>query len=204
MSNYIELFNDLAKSQRPFPINGISKSWIPINPDAADTSEQSARLSIDGLKIVSRRPEDNVGKCFGATMATSMKLLRERIKHVITIGDVLHDGRSYFKTTRDTLEREMNEGCESLEKTKAHAWITLENGTILDMTIKPSIAITTRQKPMKWNEAIFLSTKNNMNVKHIPMMLGLEYQVRAVISQDPMAEYMLQRWATDMQDVLAD
>lgn len=203
MNDYIRSFNGLADSQCPFFIGNASKAWISINPNADDASEKSLAVANSALKIVSSRPEDNVGKCFGAAMVVSNMLLRERIKHVITIGDVQYDGQRYFKTTREILEREMEDGCDSPTNAKAHAWITLENGTIMDMTIKASIAMRTRRKPMKWNEAIFLSTKNNLNLKHIPIMLGLEYQARAVISQNPMAESLLRRWASSMQDVLA-
>ncbi len=125
------------------------------------------------------------GRCFIVVRELSYVLFELKIKHTVTIGDIeLNDGM-YVGLSKQGLKKELNSGYqydiddrgEPIGKAaNAHAWITLENGVIIDGTILASLNRKVSKEPLTLKEAIYHSKMNNPSIiRHIPFMTGFAY-----------------------------
>jgi hypothetical protein len=203
MDNYIKRFNEVVLRQAPLLFEDKSlEPWTTVDACLIDQSEQAKKVATHLLKRVVRRPIDLVGSCFGAVQVVSCALIKDGIKHIVTVGDVVVDGRSVFGASLQGLKREMQEGCDSLNLAKAHAWITLENGEVMDLTIRSSNAHRNCEHQPDWSDFIYFSSEPNSSLKHVPLMVGIEYQLRAVVENSIEAHEVMIAWARDIQKIL--
>jgi hypothetical protein len=148
------------------------------------------------------------GQCFRVARELSYILFKLGIRHTVTVGDIeLIDGL-YVGLSIDRLQQDVAEGY-GLDfqngrpvgrPINAHAWITLENGCVIDTTILPS-QHRKSQNPsefLTFSEAVYFSGKEHTPVvRHIPMMTGLaDHQLVLIGEGDGDAQNYCQ-WSED-------
>lgn len=132
-------------------------------------------------------------KCFVASALTSSVLCVNNVPHALTIGDVRYtDGILYIGATRKNLNTDIKKGFNpkltsgmvSIPSAKAHCWITLPNGAILDPTIITHALIKNghfHEVPDRFEDAIFrLGNGCRYVSEHIPLLTGTTYIQKAV------------------------
>ena len=203
MTDYISKFNHLAVTQRGLGGNEDIKLWFSADASRTVNIQGAAAIIRRTLKQLGLKAAHLPGKCFSTVAAASHTLLLENVKHTVTIGDVIVDGKRYFGATAASIGEDMEKGFMATEPANAHSWITLENGVVLDLTIISSFALQQRRKLPKMAKAIYVSDRSReLKFVHIPYFLGLEYFVK--VTTPPSEESFLgsMLWATQMDDVL--
>lgn len=124
-----------------------------------------------------------VGSCFMMVRDASYVLHKNRFRHTLTIGNVLVDGKPYYETTPDSLRAEIHKGYVANKPAIAHAWLTLDSGQIVDLTILASLAHAVRREEdcIGLANAILVSLPDeNSSIRHLPMLTGFGYHIRVV------------------------
>jgi hypothetical protein len=202
-SEYVPSFNQLAVTQPRLGGNDEIKLWISANPTHFVDVEGVVATVRQTLKPFFPRTEDIVGRCFSSVAMASQALLSKSIKHTVTVGDVLVNGKSYFNATEDSIKTDMQAGFLEAEPANAHAWITLENGLILDITILTSLALRNRHRTPKWAKAIYVSDQSSLyQLRHLPYFLGPEYIARVSAPLSEASVLLSIHWAQQIDDVL--
>jgi len=126
------------------------------------------------------------GMCFPIAREVSHVMMDLKIKHAITVGDIhLADG-VYVGLSHASLHKELGEGYQIVfnesglpcaAPANAHAWITLENGQIIDATILASQHRKSgKGGKLSFEEAFYyFGTPGAPAMKHVPYMTGLAY-----------------------------
>jgi hypothetical protein len=204
MANYITAFNNVA-DKASTTLNGLPiKTWVHVDPEASDRSEEAKNFALAAVQLMAAEPHDLIGKCFANVSLVSSKLLREQIKHTVTIGDVFVNGTSYFGATHASLLADMEMGSSVESPAAAHAWITLENGVVIDVTLNASLANKGNKPAVDWAQAIYVSTEPYEHVEHVPMLLGTEYQLRAIVVDNEFAKQYFIAHSRLVADLLTD
>jgi len=192
MQSYIETFRE-ALARTDGLAGGMSNYPLQIDPG----------LTIDMTVVVAAIAEDFAGfiphtdllpgGCFRIARDLSYILFNLGVRHTITVGDIeLVDGR-YVGLSLENLMRDVAagyqvdfvDGVPAGKPIEAHAWITLENGMVIDATILASqhrkCAYPTA--PLPFEDAVFYTGKPNTPIiRHIPMMTGLVYHQKVLTS----------------------
>jgi hypothetical protein len=210
MKSYVDMFNHLANNQKPFMDN--LKLWHSINTEAESTTDIAIVVINKLIKVLAKklsyRPMHFSGQCFSLVSSASMNLNRLGIKHFVTIGDIEIDNKPYFKTTTASIQQELIDGYSADSPAVAHAWITLENGVIIDMTLLPSISIhmsPVRKKSLKFNQMLYISDKytGNRKIKHIPLFLGPQYIIRVTSEYNEVSRAEVGNWIKGIHELLS-
>lgn len=135
----------------------------------------------DFLDGVVKSASGLIGQCFHATREASYVLFEAGIDNSVTIGNVSIAGKPQFSTTAATLRKEMQKGFVPAEPANAHAWLTLDSGQVIDLTILASYAHRTGKGEPSLEEAIYLSDYTSFaQMVHTPYMTGFAYHLRVV------------------------
>lgn len=200
---YIERFNELAKTQAGFGVDDSLKLWLPIEGDKSCDVKRAIQVIRKSLKMVGFRPESMVGKCFQTVTVSSHALLEDGIKHTVTIGNVNVNRSPYYPTSKLIIEEEMIKGFVPNEVANAHAWFTLEDGTIIDITILSSLARKNKQKFPKFVKAIYSSQEDYpYQLEYFPYSLGIEYLTRVTTEPSEIKLQAVFKWVKKMESVL--
>ncbi|RMM39285.1 hypothetical protein QO021_30265 (plasmid) [Pseudomonas amygdali pv. lachrymans] len=148
------------------------------------------------------------GMCFRAARELSYILLELGVRHTVTVGDIeLVDGL-YVGLDLEQLQRDVaggyvldsQDGRPVGRPINAHAWITLENGCVIDTTILPS-QHRKSQNPselLSFAESVYFSGKQHTPVvRHIPMMTGLVYHQLVLIGEGDGDAQNYCQWSED-------
>ena len=123
------------------------------------------------------------GHCFQVVREVSYVLFDLGIKHALTIGDVRLPTGLYIGMSKQKLKRELRDGYKlDFDKfgnpvgvpANAHAWITLENGQIIDATILASMNRKAGKEPLAIRDT-FYHFGLNVEIVHIPFLTGFAY-----------------------------
>lgn len=131
------------------------------------------------------------GMCFTIARELSYVLFDLGIRHTVTIGDIelvdgLYVGISSARMQGDIVagyQIDVVDGIPTGRPADAHAWITLENGSVIDATILASQHRKNAgaKKPLSFRDAIYHSGKlDTCVVRHIPMFTGLVYHQKVL------------------------
>jgi len=198
MNSYISQFNDIAKSQIN-KIGGVEKRpWLEIEPSIIIDISIVQEVITNFYESYGLRMEDLVGKCFKNVHLLSLLLLDVGIKNTITIGNVLVNGSARYGCDKSSIYRDVDVGYEC-RIADAHAWITLQNGEVIDLSIIPSSEGNAfKRKHMKPISCIYFSSKKySRRYEHIPYFLGDEYIYRVILEPNErnisFAQYSAQR-----------
>ena len=148
------------------------------------------------------------GKCFRVARELSYILLELGVRHTVTVGDIeLVDGL-YVGLDLEQLQRDVaggygldfQDGRPVGRPINAHAWITLENGCVIDTTILPS-QHRKSQNPselLSFAESVYFSGKQHTPVvRHLPMMTGLVYHKLVLIGEGDGDAQNYCQWSED-------
>jgi hypothetical protein len=152
-----------------------------------------AKCIADEFSILLPHSDVLPGRCFRVARRLSYLLIKLQIKHTVTIGDIKLDSGWYVSTSRKKIKNELkagyqfsinDEGLPIGRPIDAHAWITLENGQILDATILPLYHRENKPaaKPLSFKDSIYYHGKDNTpTLKHIPLMTGFGYHAMVLM-----------------------
>lgn len=205
MQNYVESFQ--IASQRTDALAG-GMSNYPLKIDSG--------LAIDMVSIVSEiaadfsvylQPTDVLrGKCFQVTRDISYIFLNLGVRHAVTVGDVelvdgLHVGLNLEKFMRDVADGyEFVDGIPAGKRIDPHAWITLENGFVVDATVLASQECkgSNLEEVLLFEDAVYVTGKpNSPVVRHVPMMTGFVYQQKVLSALRSGDRQNYQQWYED-------
>lgn len=203
MINYLRAFNNLVKEAPDLGDLENSKFAIPVNPNIECNTDLALQKIRRSLKEIYASPFQLVGRCYEAVRFASFALCEIKVKHTITIGNVLVNDKPYFTTTKQSIENEKKEGFIPYEPANAHAWLTLEDGTILDCTIIPSTARWNKEREPKWIKAIYCSkVPYKKKLEHIPLNVGIDYLAKVVNLPSYINAIQIAEWACKIDDLL--
>ena len=190
MQKYIESFRD-AMERTDSLAGRMSNYPLVIDPclniDLASVVAATAKDFSEFIPHTDLLP----AMCFRVARELSYVLFELGIRHTVTVGDIeLVDGL-YVGVTFDKLRQDVAEGYQldvidsrSFGKPiNAHAWITLENGCVIDATV---LASQHRKRSnstdvLSFEDAVYYTGKPDTPViRHIPMMTGLVYHQKVL------------------------
>ena len=152
-------------------------------------------INIDIIKVVKTIAQDFsefmpqlANMCTSIVREVSYILFELKIKHTVTIGDVKTTNNYYLGINENDIKNDLKkgyqyhineEGVPIVEIINIHAWITLENGQIIDPTILSTLNKNYSQ--LSFEDAIYYSGKNDTPViKHVPLMTGFAYHIQCL------------------------
>ena len=184
MQTYIESFREAAERT-----DGLARgmSNYPLKIDQSIKINMGSVVADIAKELSEFLPHTEVlpGNCFQISRELSYILFNLGIRHTITIGDVelsdgLYLGLSAEKLVRDVTDGDKLDSADNLPASKhAHAWITLENGIVLDATLLASLhrKSSNPEEVLCFEDSVYFTGKPNTPViQHIPMMTGFVYQ----------------------------
>lgn len=200
MNNYINTFNRIASTQKSF----LPDLWLPIDETVNIDLERVLNIIRMTLKQSYDSPEELIGECFKVADIVSNILLDNQIRHSVTIGEVLINRQQYFNISNEDILKELKNGYQQNEPAKGHAWITLENGIIIDCTILSSLSYKHKKKPLKWIKSIYTSKEMySINIEHIPYHLGPEYIAKVVMEPSEHSFLHVYNWICSIDNMNA-
>ncbi len=190
--SYKDDFNHLANTLEGF--EGI-KGWFPIDETIEVDMDQVLGICRKSIqRFIDLRELGNThnlsGDCFGIIYVLSQELWAEGIKHTHTVGNVFINDKPYYEgVTNDSIQSDLVPDAVDYDTpVNSHTWITLEDGTIIDATILPSLNINRRKKKKALNvvKALY-DSKSGCNriddkwkIDHKPYYLGPDYYLKVV------------------------
>lgn len=198
MNSYISQFNNIAKSQINIIGGEEKRPWLEIEPSIVIDVSIVLDVIAKFYESYGLRLEDLVGKCFKNVHFLSLLLLDVGIKNTITIGNVVVNGNYRYGCDKSSIYEDIDRGyiCKIAD---AHAWITLQNGEIIDLSIIPSSEGNAfKRKHMKPVNCVYFSSKKYSRLyEHVPYFLGDEYIYRVILEPNEanisFAQYSAQR-----------
>jgi hypothetical protein len=154
------------------------------------------------------------GQCFRVARELSYILFDLGIRHTVTVGDIALVDGLYVGLTLEKLQQDIAEGylldfVDGLPVGKpidAHAWITLENGCVIDATILASQhrKSSNASEFLRFEDAIYYSGKPSTPIiRHIPMLTGLVYHQK-VLTADVDGDFQIYcKWYEDYARLMA-
>lgn len=122
-----------------------------------------------------------IGNCFCATREASYALFEAGIDNSLTIGNVAVNGKPRYTTTAATIRTEMQKGYVPSKPANAHAWLTLNTGQVVDLTVLASYYHHSGLKVPPLEDAIYLSGHTRSEpVTHTPYLTGFAYHLHVV------------------------
>jgi hypothetical protein len=203
MFDYISSFNDIAETQID-AISGNKKCpWLKIDQELYIDIHYVEQIIVRYYENFGVQIKDLVGKCFKNIHFVSLFLVESGVKNTITIGNVKVNGVAKFGCDKSTILGDIDRGYER-GIADAHAWITLPNGAIIDLSILPSSEGNSfKKKHMRPAKCIFCSSKKYDKVyEHIPLYLGDEYIYRVVLQPDDKSVAFAQISAQKIRNLL--
>lgn len=202
MNNYINTFNRIASTQKSFLPDLNFIPWLPIDETVNIDLERVLNMIRITLKQYYDSPKELIGECFKVADIVSNILLDNQIRHSVTIGEVLINRQQYFKISNEDILNELENGYQQNEPAKGHAWITLENGIIIDCTILSSLSHKLKKKPLKWIKSIYISQDvHTTDIEHIPYYLGPEYIFQVVMEPSEYSFFYVSNWMYKIENV---
>lgn len=191
MKDYISLYNEAMKRSTELfkPALLPAKVSIDTNKPEYDIAAIKAAIIQDFIEFIPS-PQSMIGRCFKIVREGSYVLQSMGIPHYLTIGNIEYKGTPYFTTTVQSLYSEIKNGYTPFEPANAHAWLTLDSGQIVDLTILPSLDAQYGSGSLGWESAIFVSDSNVVpEIRHIPMLTGFGYHFHVVTSEFDIQNY---------------
>lgn len=181
-SEYIRAYDSVFDTQSDgHGLDGM-RLWLPIDVLAEQDADDAVSICRRELKRNGMEKDVLLGSCFSAVKIASLVLCDRGVRHTVTVGNVVVNSCSWYETTPQSIERDLEEGFVLGEPAVAHSWITLENGRILDFTLLYSMANRWKRKPPKLINGIYTcGNVRPQKIVHVPMFLGPMYYAKVVV-----------------------
>lgn len=207
MQEYIQAFKE-AVARTDAIAAGLSNYPLRIQPGLKIDIPQIVDAIARDLSSFLPHTDVMPGRCFRIARDLSYILFELGVRHTVTVGDIeLVDGL-YVDLTLEQLQHDVAEGygldfqngCPVGRPINAHAWITLENGCVIDTTILPSQhrKSANPSELLTFADAVYFSGKQHTPVvRHIPMMTGLVYHQLVLIGEGDGDALNYCQWSED-------
>lgn len=154
------------------------------------TSHLQAR-EIDSQLTIDRHAEYLAHNCYELHAAASQYLEAHGVAHDLVLGDVLVNGAPHYDASVDGLLRAAALPLDAAGRVAGHCWLTLEDGTILDATLRAALSDASAQQsawsladlihvatwdPEKGAARLVLDLvgMSAARVEYLPMLIGAE------------------------------
>ncbi|WP_460042240.1 hypothetical protein [Pseudomonas sp. S2_H01] len=159
----------------------IDNSIFSLDVALTDNSKQSIfQLCGDALYQAGLQSSSHLaGKCAPIHLMLKERLKAELgIETLITIGDRFWDDYVYCEMTKESVENELD-STKIFEPIKAHVWLTLSDGTILDCTAEAHADILFGRGEHPAHQCIMIVSPNKAEDAktgyHRPVLVGSEF-----------------------------
>ena len=113
-------------------------------------------------------------------------------------------GCPYFEISAEPIDQDIRAGFLEGEILNAHTWLTLMCGTVIDLTILPSIHHKQNRRPLKFIQALYQSDKpGSYGITHEPLFLGPMFQIRCSGSRDETGLGSSFEWVKSIDELLS-
>ncbi|MHA6140985.1 hypothetical protein ACX3YC_26795 [Pseudomonas mohnii] len=193
MQNYVESFQ--IASQRTDALAG-GMSNYPLKIDSGLTINIASVVAQIAKDFSEFLPHTDVlpGQCFRIARELSYILFDLGIRHTVTVGDIelvdgLYVGLNLEKFVLDVANGyrlEFVDGLPAGKPIEPHAWITLENGFVVDATVLASqhCKSSNPEEVLSFEDALYFTGKPNTRViRHIPMLNGFVYYQKVLTAR---------------------
>ena len=190
MQDYVEAFRQAAERTDALA-GGMSNYPLKIdsglNIDLASVVAKIAEVLSEFMSLADVLP----GQSFRVVRDLSYALFDLRIRHTVTVGDVelvdgLHIGLTHQKLAWDVSGSNQSDFMNRRfagKPVKAHAWITLEDGSVIDATILATQHCKSSKPKGVFSvlDAVYYTGKTDTPVvRYIPMLTGFVYHQRVL------------------------
>lgn len=192
----------------------VDRAWFPdMRVDSScqvDISGLTDALALDFQEFM-ENTAGLAGRCFQVVREVSYVLMDLRLGHEVTIGDVLLPDGPYVSLSRQRLKRDLRAGyridCDENGypvgvPAHAHAWITLQDGQVIDATVLSSMNRRAGLEPLSFQDIIY-HDRHPANIHHLPLMTGFGYH--GEVLTHPLDRYfdIYRSWFVDHSDFMA-
>jgi len=192
IAQYIRLFKDAYVWTNEHTDPNLNYPMV-IRPEASvDMPSVTRALAKDFAEFVANT-DCLPGCCFPIAREVSYVLFQLRIPHAVTIGDIELADKYYVGLSKESLIKELDAGYvihddESGRPASApansHAWITLENGQIIDATILASQHRKGGGPPLAFADVFYyFGRPNSPNMRRVPFMTGFAYHYNVLTNR---------------------
>jgi len=184
IAQYIRLFKDAYAWTNEHTDPNFNYPMV-IRPEASVDMPSVTRALAKDFEVFIDNTNILPGNCFWIAREVSCVLFTLRIPHAVTIGDIEITDKHYVGVSKESLTKKLDagymihedeNGLPASAPATAHAWITLENGQIIDATILASQNRKSGGPPLAFADAFYYFGRPNApNMRHVPFMTGLAY-----------------------------
>lgn len=179
--------------------------WLPIDTSATQDVSTAIDICRRAFKSMQVCRDDMAGSCFSRVFDASIALCHARIRHSVTVGNVLVEGIPYYAVSAESIGRDFDDGYLHERPAVAHAWITLENGILLDFTLLYSIARRQGKRPPKLIKGVYRSDMPcTKRIVHVPLLLGPMYDILVVTMPNPAGFEKACVWTSMISDFVGN
>jgi hypothetical protein len=193
---------------------GFSNYPLVPYPDMGLDHQEIVMAVAQDLSTCANSTDAFPGHCFQICREVSYILLDLGVRHAITVGDIKLPDRMYVGVTEDKMVEEfhagyqlgIHNGAPTGAPINAHAWVTLEDGSVIDATILASNhrRAGLASNPLPFDKAIFSSALHaTPDIQHLPMLTGMAYIQRTLISEIDGDAPMYCQWGEDYARLMA-
>ncbi len=172
----------------------LAESMSLLAPESVDGADLSADeimpLAHNLIRFVQNHfdkpPEQFRGECGSLHLILSDNLTKNRIRHTLTFGNVIIEGKPIWNTSIESIRNEAEGRSSPKAPLELHAWLTFPDMTVLDLTLW--LFLNWRQLPIDfcWEEAVLAVDPANLNLEYVPMIIGRQFGERLFSNQNLM------------------
>lgn len=167
----------------------LDENLLPLKPVfSKDTKQQIFQLCADALYEFGYSTSSHLASRCTPVHLMLQQLLKNilDVDSVITIGDRYWDDYIYCSMSEDSISKELDNP-NILEPVKAHVWLTLSDGTILDCTAEAHADMLFKRGEHPAHECImFVEVNEPENPKtgyHRPFLVGPDFLIKTGVVQ---------------------
>lgn len=200
MGDYRASMKEAVKRTRSWDLDcrGATMMQSYLSHDLEVICKPSAAALADYSRQIPIPPSERAGACAGLHVTAATLFLEDGLplQPVLTIGDVLVDGRSRYGVSRQSLRRLVRKGKRDTGIINIHAWLTWPDFTIFDLTLLPATLHEAGEEPCLDHPnglaVVGRPDKLAPHLSYIPMLVGEAFLWR-IGAISPIGEQLFER-----------
>ncbi|EKF74514.1 hypothetical protein A11A3_07805 [Alcanivorax hongdengensis A-11-3] len=141
---FLEEFNEEYKAGAPDEdtLRDVLSELESRHDDPLYNDVLAAIRSLSKGVLAKYRKEDVVNKCHAVSQSlweTCANIFPPEVRLNITVGNVFYKGNNLYNLTKDSLREIIKQGPAAVGSLDVHVWLTLEEMTVIDLSIIPTL-----------------------------------------------------------------